>query len=1272
MKKRIISTVMLMAAAISVPLAVSADVKLTVGNFDTASIYWGLSDNGKWAVTSDCPDREGGKVVDLSDNSFVTLTMTNATGGYGAPQDVSDDGNIVVGSYDGMAAMWTRAKGEWTILAYDKNKYGGGQVYQLTPDGKYAVGRLFDKEDLYKEYPAMWDLTTNTFIELEGLPEYDMAMEDKHQHRLNAITNDGRYIAGCVSFSYMGETLYYIYDRQTKTYDPLGFEETPEGFIPTNENLKFLDSIYFSPDGKKATGDAYIVKEIPGSFMANEYTAPYLYDVETKTFEIFDKATDSGYLIMAISNKGNIFAGGNGVSGTPLRNAYVRSGKYWYGIDQIMKANYDMDLTVIDQGLTGTPQGVSGDGRTFISFIDPNLGSSYALTVDKDWDELCEKVDLMGNYYIMPLPGSAMASAYTFDVVFDRAIRQLGETSEIELLDGEGNVVRNAMGLAINANRASISFRRLTLNPSEVYTVVIPAGMFSMAEDTAVKNREVRAQYVGIASEPLAPTIVSPADGSGITQIDYATFNIELGFPAYISLAEDAKAYLYIDDADQTLSAELGLRTTQNVLTVFSTATVPLRRGISYKLVIPAGSVTDLSGAAATANEEIVLHYTGMWQSSSDDRIIYTTDFDSGLPNDMLFYEGDHNTPTSRMAGFGFTADTTPWWIARDDESYDYAAMSHSTYNPSGKSDDWMVTPQLFVPSANVRLEFDAQNYRRRAEDRLSVYVIPSDVVYGALNDEIINKFRADGTLVFNEVLEPGESEESLDGDWTHFEVPLSKFEGKYVYIAFVNENENQSIVFIDNIVVINDMRYQLNITSPLVVVRSESEIIAGTVDVFSEEANYNAIKMTLKDGDGKTIDTIDATGLNVTAEKPFEFSFDKPLPLSIGKINKFTIDIAMTDKGAENAESTVVSAELSDLAFETVKRAVLEEYTGQSCGNCPLGIRGVELIQKDFGDLFIPVVIRSYDNDPESPLNADYAEKIQINGGAPGGVVNRHYYGFPMSEEDGVYTNATGSIENGLWYDFVVAEINDRAIVDFITEKDVEEGDTNYTYASLPPDAGRVTVNAAIRYAVDATDQSVNLFAVLLENDVLCFQENYFCNTSIPILGDWSSGGPLAQNVVAIEYDHLCRNASHTNCIGDPGVLPREFVADTPVSTTLRIAAPSTKIKNRDKLDVVVMLYDNVTGRIANAVKVPVNTSLSVENVIANEGNITIVANGGVVTVNGNGAVAAEVYDLTGRRLAAAQGHDSVEIDMNGYTGVAIVRAADAEGVATAKLVIR
>ena len=84
---------------------------------------------------------------------------------------MTDDGKMVVGSYNGYPATWNPQTKEWTKVAIPEG-CDAGRINAVTPDGKYAVGTCNRSSDWLYEEPVMWDLTTGKIIPV-NIPKYD-------------------------------------------------------------------------------------------------------------------------------------------------------------------------------------------------------------------------------------------------------------------------------------------------------------------------------------------------------------------------------------------------------------------------------------------------------------------------------------------------------------------------------------------------------------------------------------------------------------------------------------------------------------------------------------------------------------------------------------------------------------------------------------------------------------------------------------------------------------------------------------------------------------------------------------------------------------------------------------------------------------------------------------------------------------------------------------------------------------------------------------------
>ena len=232
----------------------SSGAVLTPYTMSDGSTFRALSDNGKWAIAYGANDATSQdaypKLINLETKEITNLADENGAIVSNAG-DVTDDGKMVVGSYNGYPATWNPQTKQWTKVASPEG-CDAGRINAVTPDGKYAVGTCNRSSDWLYEEPVMWDLSTGKIIPV-NIPKYDTSNEYQNMTRFTGLSADGRYICGCISFSYPQDVVYFFYDRETSTFDPVVFnfdENANIKYTPKHDNVYGLDGICVSPNGK--------------------------------------------------------------------------------------------------------------------------------------------------------------------------------------------------------------------------------------------------------------------------------------------------------------------------------------------------------------------------------------------------------------------------------------------------------------------------------------------------------------------------------------------------------------------------------------------------------------------------------------------------------------------------------------------------------------------------------------------------------------------------------------------------------------------------------------------------------------------------------------------------------------------------------------------------------------------------------------------------------------------------------------------------------------
>ncbi|MDE7080086.1 MAG: Omp28-related outer membrane protein [Muribaculaceae bacterium] len=1217
-----------------------------------------LSDNGKWAVseTGSVTDGDlrpiGGVIYNMENYEQTPISHSSGLSGVA---DISNDGSVVVGEFNGIPGYWTKEKG-WQTVDLEPGM-DLGRFNAVTPDGRYAVGYYTSSQDQFKASPMMYDLSTGKRISLPNLPVLDMTHLDQKMNVFYGVSPDGRYLLGEMSQSYVypPSLCCYVYDRETATYDMIGFTESETtDWTPDVQDLYFVDAPVMSNNGEWVTGRAYMVHPIPGSEWANEGYTPFRYNVKNKEFELYGEASDADIAGFSIGNDGTVY--GATPAENPYATAVVRSGKYFITLDQIFSQVYHYDFNALTgYSNTGKPLAVSDDGMTLIML--PNTEATYVLRLPEPLTEAAKRVKLLGNYSATPAAGVKISRLSTITLTFDRTLALRGDGAGITLTSADGSesyapVAQN--GVVVDGKKLIITFRSRNLNDGVGYTLTVPAGTVQIDGDADQVNEEIKVEYTGRANVPVKMEKAVPADDSYVSVLDASTNPIVLTFDAELKLADGAQGYLYLNE-DTTPYCLMNLSVGSNMALVFPTAGVQLVDGSDYHLVIPAGSFTDISGGGA--NEEITLTYHGSYvrEIKPSDKYLFTEDCTDY--SQIMLYDGDRRSPDPVPASWGFTQDL-PWLIVRDESNQDMAFASHSMYTPAGKSDDWLVTAQLFIPDENCYLEFDAQSYLFDLDDYLDVYLYSSDNIYNTLTADVINDIRNNGELVFHEKLSPGVSEENLADDWTTYTVDLKDYAQKPLYIAFVNQNDDQSAIFIDNIHVVHEMDYYTTFETPTRVVDQDAVTVKGYILFSSEFETYSSVELVLTDKEGTEIDRISESGLALTKGSAYDFSFAKPFPLTKGETSQYRVEVSL-----DGGPKSVLTGQVSNLTFQPSRRILLEEYTGSECGNCPFGIRGLENIESLYPNVMIPVTIRTYENDRLGSNQGAYSQYLGLDGlGAPSAIIDRIEAAYPMIQSPagdyrftglGILNELTGEDER-LWLDIFRSRYEVPAEIG-VELKSEQTGDN-------------VHVKVQVTNALNQYRATYNVFAVVVENGLMTYQKNYLSNVSDPNLGEWGAGGkygtPLVTNV---EAHSVARATWGTTYNGTAGLFPAQMKADETFEAAFDITLPDV-IQNPDNCEVAVVILDSGTARVINANIVSLNGETNgfngVEAITEGVSPLTGVAViDGKIIVNATGKYSVAAYDIAGSAILSAKGEGMGEFPLNGYQGVVIVKVTDADG---------
>lgn len=1271
--KHFLSASLLIATGLVAPLTAAAWEKPVLTpfslNYDGFISY--VSHNGLWAVGE---PRAGISIdyaqkIDVMNGTIIDVPITHHVDQLGEKTEfdgfstirttaISEDGTWLAGSYEGDPGYLK--DGVWYALDFPNFRRGDEligytcDVTSIRANGKYMIGKAYNTAFDIK--PVIW--IDGKYTKLEGVPDRDWQnhlLEPETEEEINRgaanmqyidITDDGRYLIGGMSLNHPGwGCSYFVYDMVEQTYEFLGMDVLMDliysgEYYPQTEICGDVPPV-ISENCKYMTGQVLLSKKNDTDFGTDIYV-PYVYNFETKEFKLYnDLAVDQDVCPTGITNDGQLI--GYSPSSSVMRSIVMRHNDIWYDLESILDQEYGTSL-IAETGYdatSGMAFGISPDGKTMVAMLPGASKSCYTATLtDRNWWDAASSINLMKPWLCEPAIGSAIARTDHVYVRFERRGNPTDRFSAV--IEGENGDRIEATGVVpYNENRQiwTIQFPDTKFEDGVKYTVTIPAGSFVM-DDTGMESVDISIDYVGREEKPIEILSITPADGSGMNELGPNNMiNITTDYPTTIN----GSGYLYKEDNPVPV-ATLILTSQLNRVYAYPAAAQKLPIGVNYKVVIPEGAICDVTGACPAG--EIVLNYEGLYKKQIlDPSIKFEETFDdpSSALSNMLLYEGDHLAPTANMESIGFDTDNTPWnFSVRDENSTDYVAASHSSYKINADiedaenrlpSDDWMVTQQVDIDSEGVILEFDCQGYSLTCKDRLKVIVWPCEDVYTSLDvkGDIVKRIREEGTVVYDEIVNPGNSAEQLEGEWTNVVKSLDEFIGKKVYVAFVNENVDQSLVFVNNIRVRLANGFSLQVTSDVTTVaadKTEVEIALGVLDTFEP---FKSVKAELTCGDFKSV--YEADGLSLDKGDIYTFTFPEEMPLTTGDIVPFTVTVTMDDV------TRSVTREITNLAYEPVKRVVLEEATGAWCGNCPMGILAIEYLEKALPDNFIPVSIHNGD----AYAYPEYEGGFLGFSAYPMGRVNRQVKQLsPMvSASDGSYsyTSATGT---ETFADVVFSELT----VPVSAQIDV-------TKAAVSDDNKTLDVDATVTFALNDDQAHYNVLTLVLEDNLRGIQTNYFSNKPDPIFGEWGE----AKDKVVTNYRDVARGIAGVSFHGQSGLLPQSVKVGE--NYNLNITFPVPTVIDVNNCKVVCMLIDATTGVIVNAGRLGVGAN-GIESVdgVAAKAVFTVAA--GRVLMNGSADV--EVYTMNGQRVA----------NSNLANGMYVARAMTAEGPAVAKILVK
>ena len=614
----------------------------------------------------------------------------------------------------------------------------------------------------------------------------------------------------------------------------------------------------------------------------------------------------------------------------------------------------------------------------------------------------------------------------------------------------------------------------------------------------------------------------------------------------------------------------------------------------------------------------------------------YNVDFSNGIPTEMSAYDLDSQTLHYTMIQAGFKQGEA-WIGKRENKSENRYAASACRYKEVegetlGPSNDWLVSPAIWVRDADAVLKWKGSTINAKAEEGASYEVRIS--TEGDKPEDFTQ------SPVFTTMSESVNS-------WTEHEFSLHDYAGQRVYIAFVNNSATGEILGIDDVLVAGSKGVcDLVVNSDRYIFEHNDLTIRGYVEACSDEVVTDVtIKCVSSKGE------VEATygSLSLTKGQKYEFEMPAAIQLVYGEELDYQV-IAVVN----NAVTTdPINCQATALMQKFHKNIVVEEATGMWCTYCPSGIVAMERLEEKYPDTFIGLALHYNDQLAVD----DYVSDLSFPDGFPTGWINRRFYCDPMVkiEEDGQtkYTMLNGGFETYYLEEMTlpaVAEIN----------------------VSAKQEGKDYRVMSTLCFAMDDVDADYRIAYAIIENDVTgngYYQVNGYSGQVV----DMGGFEDLPATIYDIEFQHVVR-AIYDDYQGVAGSVPTEISGGEKYTHEYLVELPST-VGDAKNVEVVAMLIDMKTDAIINADKVDLLSGIEAVGVDGLAMQCDAVD--GMVRVKVIGDVAYDsqvaMYDVHGRLIDVKKIVDNrAELGSNCSSGVYVIVLTDGDRQMTEKIIVR
>lgn len=523
----------------------------------------------------------------------------------------------------------------------------------------------------------------------------------------------------------------------------------------------------------------------------------------------------------------------------------------------------------------------------------------------------------------------------------------------------------------------------------------------------------------------------------------------------------------------------------------------------------------------------------------SQNNVYLNENFEDGIPKNFVLkdYNDDPVVPTDFKGG----RVNNTWSDYAVDSNEIRAAICSSRGGKGIATDRWMITPSIKIASGQAWLSWDAKSIHYDLRDGYSVMISTTD----QSRESFKEVYRVDAEDYF----------------WAHHFVSLKEYQGKDIYVAFVNNSYQKYILAVTNLFI--------GIPSP-----GEFEVIdetprfVGDITAATAKGKLRNLGGTVKldelaciTSDGQELkQTYDQLILEPGATADFEYA----LPVSVGNVSGYTLKVTTDVHTRKEVLKDSVVCSVFPMTL------VAEERTGTWCNSCPKGMLYMQMLKRRYKDQIVTVAIHN-DDKMEFKTYDKWMGRWIFD--LPGFIYNRNsssvYYPSP----------------NYKYEDEKLAQ----AILKPVEAKiELEVGFDNRTDANVIP------TNAKITFAkeLDNSTDQYRLGYAIVEKWVNGYgQQN---SLGLPVTKEFNFlPSYIPPHLI---YYHDIPRGVESVAEGITGSLPETIQPFTEYTFDYSVEIPET-VGNPDNISVVVFVLDTKSRNILNACEV-VSPNLGATNI--------------------------------------------------------------------------